>query len=184
MTAAFIIKKLGHWMSTESMLVGALVGCIYGVLPGVYLTGRLLAEMMTEPKPSPAVSVVAAAAVLLWFTVLGGIIGGILGGLSGLIFGAVNGVVIGGVTALVFRPVRHARHYRWSLLCISSLVTFLSGRLVVYLLVGFPPEAFGWFFVGVPTLIAVPCAWWVSARLARWYLAETLQDAQLHHAEG
>jgi hypothetical protein len=116
--------------------------------------------------------------------VLGGIIGGILGGLSGLIFGAVNGVVIGGVTALVFRPARHARHYRWSLLGISSLVTFLSSRLVVYVLVGFPREAMGWFFVGVPALITVPCAWWVSARLARWYLAETLHDAQLHHAEG
>jgi MFS family permease len=147
------------------LLVGAAVGAGYGVVV------PLLMMLPSLIQPRHLDAFISATVISCYAVLLGLVVGGTIGGLAGVIFGILNGGAIGLLTVTLYVPIRDLSEYCWSVRLMSVLVTIGCSFVVMFVLMRISGEEIDLVFVGIPLLLTLPCAWLVSSRLARWYLA-------------
>lgn len=164
-----IVEQITSQATQVGCLTGAALGAAYGVLLPV---GFGLASFFQTR------SLGNGDIVFMTFGCLIGIfIGGIVGGVAGLILGLSNGLAIAWFTIACYTPMHHPQQYRWSV-CLTSVLITLLGILLASLALGrVPSQGLERYFVGLPLLLTLPCAWSAGSHLANWHRQQLDQAA-------
>jgi hypothetical protein len=170
-----IVKQIIHRGTEGGLRAGAMVGVGYGIVAPIMIT----LPALVQPRHLDAFT--SAIVTSLFAVLIGLMLGGMIGSLAGVIFGILNGIAVGLLTATFYVPMRDPSEYCWSVRLMSILVTIGCSFVVTLVLGRIPRAEIDLVLVGIPLLLTLPCAWLVSSRLARWYLAQSqynLHDIQ------
>ncbi len=104
------------------------------------------------------------------FALIGTLYGAFFGAIMGLILGLVDGLIIGLVTNYVFHPVQDVKLFRWTVIILAAVVTYIGA--VIFLLKLYSISALSDYFVQVPALIASGSAVYAVRGFVRHYIKQ------------
>ncbi|HEY0605848.1 MAG TPA: hypothetical protein VGD58_23195 [Herpetosiphonaceae bacterium] len=166
MIARRIVKRI----TSRAMAVGCLTGAALGAGYGMLLPLVFVAPMLVQAETPRILEL--AVIFGLYGSLIGLVVGGITGDLAGLALGMSSGLAVGLLTIAHYTPMHDPHEYCWSVRLTSVLITLLCILLVPLVLGRIPRQDSDLFFVGIPLLLTLPCAWRAGARLADWYLTQ------------
>lgn len=142
--------KLVGFVWTEGMRLGFILGAIFGSLLGTLLT------------------ILSLKLEAIVYVVIGFIVGGLLGFMGGTVLGLVLSVVLSRIVISLYNSSHRDRLCKTWLQVVAGFITFVSGMVVIVLILGLPIAsslAFGF----LPASIAAAAAAHVSKKLPDFY---------------
>lgn len=165
-----IARRIVKLLTFRAMEAGIFIGVVLGAGYGVLLPLILIVSSLFDPGGMDSWDYVII--FLIYGCSIGLFVGAIVGGLAGLALGMSSGLAVGLLTIARYTPIADPHAYRWSVRLVSISITLLGILLVLLVLGRIPRQDSDLFFVGIPLLLTLPCAWRAGARLANWYLTQ------------